>query len=198
MAKTFGIILLGLAAILGGIWLAGSNQQPGPKPITSPAGLGGDFTLQGADGPVSLSDFRGKVVILAYGYTSCPDVCPLTLSNITLALNSLTPAQQAQVAALFVTLDPERDTPAKTAEYASHFHPNIVGLSGTPAQIAQVAKQYLVIYRKVPMPESALGYVLDHSSRMYVLDKQGNYSDSASHTSSPQELAAMIVTALSR
>lgn len=198
MAKTFGIIVLCLAAVMGGIWLAGSTQQQSPKPVATPAGMGGDFTLQGVNGPVSLSDFKGKVVVLAYGYTSCPDICPLTLSNITMALNSLPPAQQAQVVALFVTLDPERDTPAKTAEYASHFHPNIIGLSGTPAQIAQVAKQYLVIYRKVPMPESALGYVLDHSSRMYVLDRNGNYSDSASHTSTPQELATMVQTALAR
>lgn len=198
MARIFGIIVLCIAAIFGGIWLAASTDHPAPVATTSPAGLGGDFTLTGANGPVSLSDFSGKVVILAYGYSSCPDVCPLTLSNITQALKSLTPAQQAQVAPLFVTLDPERDTPAKTAEYASHFHPSIVGLSGTPAQIAAVAKQYLVIYRKVPMPESALGYVLDHSARMYVLDKNGAYADSANHTSSPQELAEKIRAVLAR
>lgn len=199
MAKTFGIIILCLAAILGGLWLSSSQQQAAkPASTASPAGLGGDFTLTGAKGPVSLSDFRGKVVVLAYGYTSCPDICPLTLSNITMALNSLTPEQQSQVQALFVTLDPERDTPAKTAEYASHFHPNIIGLSGTPEQIAEVAKQYLVIYRKVPMPDSALGYVLDHSARMYVLGRDGQYVDSANHTDSPQELAAKMRAALSR
>jgi len=195
MARTFGLIVLFIAAILGGLWLAATTDTPTERPA-GPAGLGGDFTLMGDRGPVSLHDFKGKVVLVSYGYTSCPDVCPLTLSIITSVLKELSPAELAQVQAMFVSLDPERDTPARVAEYARHFHPNILGLSGTPEEIAEVAKQYLVIYRKVDMPDSALGYALDHSARMYVLDRDGNYADSATHLSSPQELLAKIRAAL--
>jgi len=195
MARTFGLIVLFIAAILGGLWLAATTDTQPQRPA-GPAGLGGDFTLMGDRGPVSLHDFKGKVVIVSYGYTSCPDVCPLTLSIITSVLKELSPAELAQVQAMFVSLDPERDTPARVAEYARHFHPNILGLSGTPEEIAEVAKQYLVIYRKVDMPDSALGYALDHSARMYVLDRDGNYADSATHLSSPQELLAKIRAAL--
>lgn len=192
MARTFGLIVLFLAAILGGLWLSATTSTAPPARPAGPAGLGGDFTLMGDRGPVSLHNFKDKVVVVSYGYTSCPDVCPLTLSIITSALKALSPEELSQVQALFITLDPERDTPARTAEYAGHFHPNIMGLSGTPEQIAQVAKQYLVIYRKVPMPDSALGYALDHSARMYVLDRNGNYADSATHLTSPQDLLAKI------
>lgn len=192
MARTFGLIVLFLAAIAAGVWLAASRDPEPPRHAAGSPTIGGDFTLTGANGPVSLHDFRGKVVIVAYGYTSCPDVCPLTLSNITQALKTLTPEELAQVQPLFITLDPERDTPQRTAEYASHFHPSIIGLSGTPEQIAQVAKQYLVIYRKVPLEDSALGYALDHSSRMYLLDRDGNFADSANHLSPPNELVTKL------
>lgn len=192
MARSFGLILLFVAAIGAGVWLAASRDPAPQKHAARPAGLGGDFTLTGENGPVSLHDFRGKVVIVSYGYTSCPDVCPLTLSNITSTLKQLTPEERAQVQPLFITLDPERDTPKRVGEYASHFYPSIIGLSGTPEQIAKVAKQYLVVYRKVPMEDSALGYALDHSARMYLLDRDGNYADSATHLTPPAELAAKL------
>lgn len=196
MQRTFGMILLFVVAIGAGLWVASLTQPERPRSTAGPEGLGGDFTLMSHRGPVSLSDFSGKVVVLAYGYTSCPDVCPLTLQIISAALKELSPEELAQVQPIFVTLDPERDTPARTAEYARHFHPRIIGLSGTPEEIAQVAKQYLVIYRKVPLEDSALGYALDHSSRMYVLGRDGQYVDSTTHLASPQEMLAKIRAAL--
>lgn len=194
MPRIIGLILLFAVAIGAGLWVATltAPEQPQRSVSGGAHGLGGDFTLMGHRGPVSLSDFRGKAVVLAYGYTSCPDICPMTLQIFATALKQLTPEELTQVQPLFVTIDPERDTPARVAEYAQHFHPQIIGLSGTPEQIAAVAKQYLVIYRKVALEDSALGYAMDHSSRVYLLDQDGHYVDSSNHLARPQELAQQI------
>jgi len=196
MQRTLGIILLFVVALGAGIWLATLNQPAAPPPPAPK--LGGDFTLMSDYGPVSLHDHQGQVVVLAFGYTSCPDVCPLTLSIISAALKQLTPDELKQVQPIFVTLDPERDTPARVGEYARHFHPRIIGLSGTPEQIAKVAKEYLVVYRKETLENSALGYGIDHSSRIYILNRAGHYVDSTNHLATPQEMLAKIRAALQR
>ena len=116
---------------------------------------GGDFTLGSRQGPVALQDLRGKVVLLYFGYTYCPDVCPTSLGFIGLALERLTPDELERVQVLFISVDPERDTPERLEEYAVFFHPKVLGITGTPEELARVAELYGAAYRRVEQPQSA-------------------------------------------
>lgn len=136
-------------------------------------GFGGDFTLQSNHGPVPLKDYRGKVVVLYFGYTSCADVCPTSLGMLSVALKKMSPQELDQVQAFFISVDPERDTLLRLQEYANAFHPKIMGITGTANEIAELASRYKVLYKKVELPESALGYAVDHSSIYYVIDRKG-------------------------
>ncbi len=138
-------------------------------PLTS---FGGTFSLVNQDGEtVTDATFRGKYMLVFFGYTYCPDLCPTALQNITETLDELGPdADKLQV--LFITVDPERDTPAKLKDYVSSFHPQITGLTGTPQQIASVAKAYGVKYEKVKMPDFE-DYIMDHTTLMFVLGPDG-------------------------
>jgi protein SCO1/2 len=131
-----------------------------------------DFTLQAAgDQSVSLSDYRGKLVVLYFGYTFCPDVCPTTLAEVTKAIQKLgKKADDVQV--LMVTVDPERDTPERLAEYMAYFNPGFVGLSGTPEQIAAAATPFGIYYQKHE-GTPATGYLVDHTATTSVLDRDG-------------------------
>ena len=143
--------------------------------MSGTAAVGGPFTLTDASGKrVSLADFRGKVVVLYFGYTFCPDVCPTDLLAIARLLD--TPGvDREQVQPVFVTLDPARDTPAQLASYVSSFSPRIVALSGTESEVRAVATSYKVFYEKVRAPGSA-HYVIDHTAFIYIIDPQGNYA----------------------
>jgi len=136
-----------------------------PKPAA-------DFTLTAAgDKPVSLSDYRGKLVVLYFGYTFCPDVCPTTLAEVAKAMQKL--GQKAEdVQVIMVTVDPERDTPERLAEYMAYFNPGFVGLSGTPEQIATAAAPFGIYYQKQE-GTAASGYVVDHTATINVLDREG-------------------------
>lgn len=136
--------------------------------------VGGDFTLTNARGQrASLSQYRGKWVLLYFGYTTCPDVCPTDLLEIGKAVRLLG-AQADRVQPVFVTLDPERDRPAVIGEYAASFHPRFAALTGTPAEIAAVAARYKVFYEKVAIP-GGLGYTIDHAAFTYVIRPDGKY-----------------------
>jgi protein SCO1/2 len=119
-----------------------------------------------------LSDTRGKVTALFFGYTSCPDVCPTTMAELKQALDSLG-GQADQVQVLFVTVDPQRDTPERVQEYVDHFNPDFIGLSGTEAELAPVWHDYGV-FRQVVEGTSAAGYLVDHTARVTLIDQQGN------------------------
>lgn len=136
-----------------------------PKPAA-------DFTLVGAGGKeVKLSDYRGKLVVLYYGYTFCPDVCPTSLAEVTKAVQALgKKAEDVQV--IMVTVDPERDTPERMAEYMAFFNPSFVGLSGTPDQIAEAATPFGIYYQKNE-GTPASGYLVDHTATINVLDREG-------------------------
>jgi protein SCO1/2 len=131
-----------------------------------------NFTLPSQNGqPVSLSDFRGKVVLLYFGYATCPDVCPATLAELHQALIALgNKADDVQV--LMVTVDPERDTQEVMAEYLAHFDSSFIGLIGTPEQVAEVATYYGIYYEKVE-GDSALGYLVNHTATVMAIDKKG-------------------------
>lgn len=147
--------------------------QTGAAPATAAAPPGGDFSLVSADGPVSLRDFRGKIVLLFFGYTSCPDVCPVDLGILAQALNRLEPNEVESVQGLFISLDPARDTPAILKSYTNHFHSRILGLTGAQEQVGNVARLYGVKYNQVELENSGLDYVINHSAAIYLISPDG-------------------------
>lgn len=135
-------------------------------------GFGGDFTLSGPGGrPVSLADYRGKLVLLYFGYTSCPDICPSSLSIMKRAMAGLGDAA-SEVQGIFVTVDPARDGGEKLQDYVHYFHPDFIGLEGSPDEVRRVAKQWNVSYQKEES-NSAAGYLIAHSDYIYLLDRTG-------------------------
>ncbi|WP_258170425.1 SCO family protein [Burkholderia multivorans] len=162
---------------MGGALLAGCNQQRAPAfqnlNITGNTQFGHDFTLVDTNGKTrSLADYKGKVVVLTFGYTHCPDVCPTTLAELSQAMQQLGPdAQRVQV--LFVTVDPQRDTAPILAQYTAAFNPTFRGLRpADDAQLQQVTKAFRIVYQKVPgaTPD---GYTVDHTAASFVFDQNG-------------------------
>ena len=136
--------------------------------------IGGPFTLTSHRGTsTSLADFRGKLVLLYFGFMSCPDVCPTDLQAIGQTVKALESNGEA-VQPLFVTLDPQRDSREGLAAYATGFHPRFVALTGTEAEIRRVATDYKVFFEKVPVPGSN-GYTIDHAAFTFLLDREGRY-----------------------
>jgi protein SCO1/2 len=153
---------------------------------------GGPFVLQHQTGPVSLTDFAGKGVILLFGYTSCPDVCPSGLANLAAALARLNDTQQQQLQPIFISVDPDRDNLAQLDQYSRYFHPNLLGLTASEAAIDRVVSAYGAFYRKVEMPGSSLGYSVDHSASLYLIDRQGQLVQTLNHNAPVTELASAI------
>jgi len=179
------IILLGLA---WGLVQQDINSKP---PV-----IGGPFTLTAPDGTLRTdADFRGKVMMVYFGYTFCPDVCPTSLANVADALDLLPPEQQAKIVALFISVDPERDKPADLGEYTAHFHDNILGLTGTRAQIDQAVHAYHAKYNKVE-GQGAAEYLIDHSSAIYLMDANGKFIRHFEHTIDPPLLADALKNAI--
>jgi len=139
-----------------------------------PYPLASEIELTRSDGSsFQLSEMRGNVVLLFFGYTTCPDVCPTTMAELKLAMAELGEADAAQVKVLFVTVDPERDTPERVQEYVDRFNPAFVGLSGSQAELEKIWQAYGV-YREIIQGTSAAGYTVDHTARVTVIDQQGN------------------------
>lgn len=189
--------LAALACLLSA-WLAASSplhaQAVRPQPDravvqVSPFPAGGDFTLQSARGPVTLAGLRGKVVLLFFGYVTCPDVCPMTLANLEQAASRLSPEERRQLQVVFVSVDPERDTPAILAEYTSSFDLPALGATGSPAQVADLAERYAAQYERVEMPGSALRYAVNHSAAVYLIDPGGRLRLLLRHTAPPARFA---------
>jgi protein SCO1/2 len=136
--------------------------------------VGGPFTLVDQTGrTVTDADFRGRLMLIFFGYTFCPDVCPMTLSTMADAYGQLTPDQQAQVAMLFITVDPERDTADQMTQYVENFSPAMHGLTGSPEQIAKALRAFRVYARKVDGPDG--NYTMDHSAILYLMGKNGKF-----------------------
>ncbi len=169
------------AALIGlGVWIVAT---PARRP---PALVGGPFTLETAGGKtLSDVDLKGHPFLVYFGYTHCPDVCPTTLADIADVLHKM-PDKPIRV--LFVTVDPERDSPATMADYVSSFDPRFVGLSGTPEQIAATEKGYRVYAHKGPA-QSDGGYTMDHSSVVYLMDKNGAFVESLDLERPPEDTA---------
>lgn len=178
------------------------GRVPGGAPpaaggIALPPGsnIGGPFALVDHTGrAVTDRDYRGRAALVFFGFTFCPDVCPTELGNVAAALDLLG-ADAARVAPLFVTIDPERDTPAKLADYVALFHPAIIGLTGTPEQVAAAARAYRVYYAKAT-PPGASDYVMDHSAFTYVLGPDGGVRALLRPGASPEDIARALRAAL--
>ncbi|HHH39336.1 MAG TPA: SCO family protein [Sedimenticola sp.] len=187
--------LIGLLAVALVALLAWQAPEPGPEAalhgLASPP-TGGDFFLRSQEGPVSLAQFRGKVVVLYFGYTWCPDICPTSLATLSAALDELSPQELAQVQALFVSVDPERDSLSRLKEYAAYFHPAILGVTGSREQLDRVTGEYGAAYRIQPDRGSATGYLVDHSADLYVIDRQGRLTATLPHGSTPGEIYTVL------
>lgn len=181
-----------LAALVLGLAFFWQPELPErPLPVAA-APAGGDFTLQSAAGPVALQDFRGKVVLVYFGYTYCPDICPTSLAATAEGLKLLTPEELARVAVIFVSVDPERDTPDRLKEYGEFFHPAIVGVTGTAEEVAAIARRYGVFYARQPVATAGGGYVVDHTSDTYIVGRDGKLDGKIAHATPAEQVAAEI------
>ena len=194
------LVLVGLLAWLlfwtpTGVDVDPDKPQHTALDLASPP-QGGDFVLDSVNGPVALADLRGSVVLIYFGYTWCPDICPTNLVLIAAAIKALSPEELERVEVLFVSVDPERDSAQRLAEYSGYFHPKIIGLTGTPKQIAEVAKLYGAAYRRTDLADSAMGYVVDHSAYSHLVDTQGKLVRNLDHATPSAEIVAAIRTLL--
>jgi protein SCO1/2 len=164
----------------------------GPQPASEGAPAGGDFVLQSADGPVDTATLRGKVLLIYFGYTYCPDICPTTLVAVGQALKQLTPAELAQVKTIFVSVDPARDTPQRLKEYATFFHPDIIGVTGSPDQVAAVARLYGAVYARHDVGGGDKYYVVDHSAWTYLVAPDGRLATRIAYGTSAEQMLAEI------
>jgi len=162
-------------ALLGAYALMLSSA-PGDRVQSSGKALvGGPFTLVDPTGkPVTDQDFRGRYMLIFFGYTHCPDICPAELQVMAAALDQLGP-KAAKVVPIFITLDPERDTPEAVGAYVKNFGPNIVGLTGSTEAVAAAAKAYRVSFSKFQDENSGTNYTIDHSALAYLMGTDGEY-----------------------
>lgn len=164
-------LLLSAAAAL---MLLACGQSEAPL---AGATMGGAFNLVGGDGQrVSDSQFAGRYRIVYFGYTFCPDVCPVDLALVGAGLRRFEtedPAAAARVTPIFITVDPARDTPQVVRAYAARFHPRIIGLSGSEAEIAEVARRYAVFFQRQPPAQRGSGYLVDHSRQIVLYGPEG-------------------------
>ena len=188
------------AVFLAAAFMSACGKTDTPKPtflstdITG-AGLGGDFQLTDHAGNLrTLEDFKGKVVVLFFGYTHCPDVCPATMGKLASAMNELG-ADASRVQVLFVTVDPERDTPAALRDYLSAFNPDFLGLYGNEQTIKKVTKEYRIHSQKQP-GDSENHHTVDHSTGSYILDQKGKARLYVSSDKGPEVFAHDILELL--
>lgn len=165
------------------------------KPVTyygshiEPPKVMPDFTLPSVNGPVTLSSFRGKYVVIYFGYTSCPDICPATSAALKAALSQLN-GQDAQVQVIFISVDYKRDTPEKLSNYMQNFRPDFIGLVGSQAETDQVTKDFGIFYQLgAPDPETG-AYTVDHTANILVLDRLGRLALLWAYDQQPNEMAA--------
>lgn len=181
------LALLTLPGLREGAANLASGRQTAGKAL-----VGGPFRLTDHTGKaVTDADYRGRYMLIYFGYTFCPDVCPAGLQVISAALDQLGD-KAGRVAPLFITLDPARDTPAKLAEYVGSFNPRIVGLTGSAEEIAEVAKAFRVYSKKVADAKSPGDYTLDHTSIIYLMDPKGEFVTHFTHLTNVDQLVAQL------
>ena len=198
-ARLIAFVIAGflIGAIAGAGALLVANPQGGQPVQSSGAALiGGPFSLVGADGkPVTDRDFRGRYMLIFFGFTHCPDICPAELQVIAQALEQLGDKAKT-VVPIFITLDPERDTPEAMANYVKSFGPNFVGLTGSSEAIAAAAKAYRVVYAHIENKDSPGDYSVDHSALVYLMDPEGRYVKHFSYGLSADQMAEKLEKSL--
>jgi protein SCO1 len=169
--------------------IPGAGKSPFQSIDVTGSEMGRDFRLTDHTGKErTLADFRGKVVVIAFGFTQCPDICPTTLANLASAVRQMgEDANRVQV--LFVTVDPKRDTLELLRQYVSAFHPQFLGMGGDPAQVLKTAKDFkmYVVERLGKTPDT---YTVDHSTQMYAFDREGRVRLVIPHTTAPAAIAS--------
>jgi protein SCO1 len=172
LVGVLSFLLIGLVA--AGVFLFAKPASLRGTVYTEPYPPAPDIQLARDNGTqFRLGEARGKIVLLFFGYTSCPDICPTTLAELKMALDKIGETDAKNVQVIFVTVDPERDTPQRVQEYVNHFHKDFVGLSGSESELSQIWNQYGV-FRQVVDGTSAAGYLVDHTARVTLIDQDGN------------------------
>jgi protein SCO1/2 len=179
-----GLVILGAGVLLG---LANRDTPRGAAGTLLASAIGGPFRLVDQHGnTVTDADLKGRWSLVYFGYTHCPDACPTALNDIAIALDELGPKRDG-VRPVFITVDPERDTPEVLKDYVASFDAPILALTGSPEEIARAAKAYRVYYAKHAEPGG--DYSMDHSSVIYVMDPEGRFTASFTHQNAPEEIA---------
>lgn len=187
-------LAVAVAAAAGLVWVQRGGLarfETAQIGVSTPGGVsvGGPFTLENAAGrTVTDADFRGRYMLVYFGYTFCPDVCPTELQTMISALSSLG-KEAGRITPVFITIDPERDTPKVMGEYTKLFSDRLVGLTGSAAQIAAAAKAYRVYYARAKSAQ-ATGYLMDHSSFIYLMGPDGKLAALFGHDTDAKQLAA--------
>jgi protein SCO1/2 len=185
-------------AVLAAALVGASFLIPSADRIThadEPVPIGGGFTLVDQNGERKTEqDFRGRFMLVYFGYTFCPDMCPLGLQTITAALDALPTEQQERVVPVFITVDPERDTVAVMRDYVGQFHPRLIGLTGSEAEIADATRAWRV-YASKAEPQNG-GYLVDHSTFTYLMGPDGRYVAHFGHATTPDEMTQRIAEAI--
>lgn len=195
--RTFwtGLAVLATAALLGSVVLVADRLSPQKaEQGQGRAAIGGPFSLTDHAGQAVTQDIlKGKLSLVYFGYSFCPDICPTDLQLIAQALDQLSGEELADTQALFVTVDPERDTVEQMAGYVALFHPSIRGLTGTPEQIADAAKSYRAYYKKVSAEEAGTSdYLMDHSAFIYLMNRDGEFVRVFGHGVDPAEMVEWV------
>ena len=197
-----GIAVLGAVLIAMIVTLAmrppansGPVVRSGPVKVSGEAQIGGPFTLVNHLGEtVTEADFQGKAMLIYFGFTYCPDICPTALQSMNVALSQLSDQERAQFQPVLITIDPERDTPEALEQYvtAEVFPENLVGLTGTLEQIEDVARAYRVYYARIDDDESYAQYLMDHTSVMFLMDETGQFADLFADKTDPLTIASRL------
>lgn len=187
-----GVAVIMLALVVGGLgWyqqLAGdadSDMRGGPVELPSTRG---DFSLSQLE--------EDQLAVLFFGYTYCPDVCPMSMAVVRQALSELDEASRERVVPVMVSVDPERDTLERLAEYTGFFGDAFIGATGSEAQLEEIAERYGVVWRRVETPESAMAYTIDHSSSLYLVDREGRILKRVLYSPAPHGLLSALRDAL--
>lgn len=193
MARWLVWLLAGVAAVAIGIgarmWLTPAEPEPGSAVGRGVAAIGGPFRLVDQKGQVRTDeDFRGQFMLVYFGYTYCPDVCPTAIQVMSVALDQLGDAGR-DVIPILVTIDPERDTVEKLAAYAQNFHPRLVAFTGDVEAVRAAARAYRVYYAKAG---DGPDYLMDHTSIIYLMGRDGRYLAHFTHTTDPSTMAERI------
>ena len=183
-----------LALVLGYLVAALTRPAPRLNQAAPNFSLDGGFNLVDETGQLVTQDsYTGKFRLVYFGFTFCPDVCPMQLDVVSRALD-IAKVSPNWLITLFITLDPERDRPEDMAIYTDNFHKNIIGLTGSLEQIQQAAKAYKVYFQKVSDPETTSGYTVDHSSIVFLMGPDNNYRQNFTHLDSSEDIAEKITT----